>query len=188
MKKPISTFFLILTCYASFSVSFAENTDLSKSIWLTNTWLTSTWKTTEVDNNVDLTNTGSKISETSYIYYYGQWCSHCANLDKYFKGVWAYEKLNIVKKEVYFDDKNRQSMMDDWKRLGLSESEIGVPFIIEKKSWIETPIIWDGPIIEMLKPTLWEIPENKNKTIILTILIVFAIIIPVFLIKLSNKN
>ena len=189
MKKAISTFFLLLICSTSFSVSFAESVDLNTtSTWITSTWLTSTWEIIKIEENSDLINTGSEISETSYIYYYGQWCSHCANLDKYFKWVWAYEKLNITKKEVYFDDKNRQEMMDEWKRLWLNESEIWVPFFIINESWVETPLIWDGPVIEKLKPTLWEVPENKNKTIIFTILIVLAIIIPVFLIKLSNKN
>lgn len=185
MKKTISTFFIFLLCLTSFWVSFAENLGDTFS---TSTWLTSTWEFVEINSTSEITNTGSENSKTSYIYYYWQWCSHCANLDKYLKSVGWYEKLDIVKKEVYFDDKNRQSMMDDWKRLWLTESEIGVPFMVENKDWVETPIIWDGPIIEILKPSLWEVPENKNKTIIFTILIVFAIIIPVFLIKLSNKN
>ncbi len=183
MKKALSTIFLLLICLFSFSVSFAENIDLTS----TSTWESSTWIINEIKNS-ELTNIWSWILENSYTYYYGQGCSYCANLDKYFKWVWAYDKLNIVKKEVYFDDKNRQEMMDEWKRLWLSESDIWVPFFIVNESWVETPIIGDGPIIEKLKPILWEVPENKNKTIIFTILIVLAIIIPVFLIKLSNKN
>lgn len=182
MKKAIFTLFLLFIC--SISISFAESTDLSiTSTWVTSKPLTSTWEI--IENNIG---TGSEVSKISYTYYYGQWCSHCANLDKYFKWVWAYDKLNIIKKEVYFDDKNRQEMMDEWKRLWLNESEIWVPFFIINDAWIETPIIWDWPVIEKLKPILWEVPQNKNKTIIFTILIIIAIIIPVFLIKLSNKN
>lgn len=184
MKKILSTFFIFLFVFSGINISFAEDLNISTS----STWLTSTWKISEIVNNVNLTNTGSEVSNISYIYYYGQWCSHCANLDKYLKNVWAYEKLNIEKKEVYFDDANRDSMMSDGKRLWLSDSDIWVPFLIVNDSWIETPIIWDGPIIEKLKPILWEVPENKNKTIVLTILVILAIIIPIFLIKLSNKN
>lgn len=167
-------------------VSFIWNSYAEDSVLLDSTWVVATWSLTEtlvstwsIDNNLE---------ETSYTYYYGQWCSHCANLDKYINWVWWYEKLNIVKKEVYFDDKNRQEMVDEWKRLWLSESEIWVPFFIINESWTETSIVWDGPIIEKLKPILWDIPENKNKTIILAILSILAIIIPIFLIKLSNKN
>ncbi|MDD3145071.1 MAG: hypothetical protein PHV23_03075 [Candidatus Gracilibacteria bacterium] len=167
-------------------VSFIGNSYAEDSVLLESTGVVATGSLSET-----LVSTGSidnNLEETSYIYYYGQGCPHCANLDKYISGVDGYEKLNIVKKEVYFDDKNRQDMLDDGKRLGLEESAIGLPFFIINKAGVESPMVGDGPIIDYLKPILGEVPENKNKTIILAILSILAIIIPIFLIKLSNKN
>ncbi len=62
------------------------------------------------------------------------------------------------------------------------------PFLIINDNWNETPMIWDETIINHFTPILWDVPENNNKAIILAILWVLAVIIPVFLIKLSNKN
>lgn len=181
MKKIKHLLIISLVLVSFIWNSYAEDSVLLDSTWVVTTWslsetLVSTWS---VENNLE---------KTSYIYYYGQWCPHCANLDKYISWVDWYEKLNIVKKEVYFDDKNRQDMLDDGKKLWLEESEIWLPFFVINKAWVESPMVWDWPIIDYLKPILWEVPENKNKTIILAILSILAIIIPIFLIKLSNKD
>ena len=182
MKKLKNIISFVIIWILSFGISYAElevtNISISDN--------TSTWIILP-DNELTVTSSWS-IGDTSYIYYYWQWCSHCANLDKYLTKVWWYDKLNIIKKEVYFNDENRTEMMSEGKRLWLSDSDIGVPFFIVNESWTETSIIWDWPIIEKLKPILWDIPENNNKPIVFTILIILAIIIPIFLIKLSNKS
>lgn len=177
---------IILVTFLSTWTIFAEDITTNVSTWTVSTWVISTW-------TLDITPVVSswsldKKTESSYIFYYGQWCTHCAKVEKYLEWVSGYEKLNIVKKEVYFDDKNRQEMLDDGKRLWLEESSIWVPFFVVNDDWKETPIIWDVVIIDYLKTILWEVPENNNKTIVFTILIILAIIIPIFLIKLSNKN
>ncbi|NVP17887.1 hypothetical protein HUU51_04175 [Candidatus Gracilibacteria bacterium] len=182
MKKLKNIISFVIIGILSFGISYAE-------LEVTNISISDNTSTGIIlpDNELTITSSGS-IGDTSYIYYYGQGCSHCANLDKYLTKVGGYDKLNIIKKEVYFNDENRAEMMSEGKRLGLSDSDIGVPFFIVNESGTETSIIGDGPIIEKLKPILGDIPENNNKPIVFTILIILAIIIPIFLIKLSNKS
>ena len=126
-----------------------------------------------------------------YIYYYGQWCTHCASLDSYLEKTNWYDKLWIEKKEVYFDNDNRNEMLEAWKRLWISDSSIWVPFfVVVEPNWKEIPLIWDWEIISYIKPYLWEIPssEGNKKTIVLIILWALAILIPIWIITLSNKN
>lgn len=182
MKKFKKILSFVIIWILSFGISYAELEVINISISdNTSTWII-------ISNNEVIDTSTWSTQDTSYIYYYGQWCSHCANLDKYLTKVWWYDKLDIVKKEVYFNDENREEMISEGKRLGLSESDIWVPFFIINASWKETPLIWDWQIIENLKPILWEIPENNKKPIVFTILVILAIIVPVFLIKLSNKS
>ncbi|MDD3793427.1 MAG: hypothetical protein PHI37_01325 [Candidatus Gracilibacteria bacterium] len=182
MKKFKKILSFVIIGILSFGISYAELEVINISI----SDNTSTGIIISNNEVID-TSTGS-TQDTSYIYYYGQGCSHCANLDKYLTKVGGYDKLDIVKKEVYFNDENREEMISEGKRLGLSESDIGVPFFIINASGKETPLIGDGQIIENLKPILGEIPENNKKPIVFTILVILAIIVPVFLIKLSNKS
>ena len=181
--KKIKYLFIMLLVLVSFTWNlYAEDSIFQDS----NTWFFATWSLSET---LFLTwSVVNNLEESSYIYYYWQWCPHCANLDNYINWVDWYDKLNIVKKEVYFDDKNRQDMLYDGKKLWLEESEIWLPFFVINKAWVESPMVWDWPIIDYLKTILWEVPENKNKTIVLAILSILAIIIPIFLIKLANKN
>jgi len=182
MKKFKTLISIFIIWMLSFGISFAE-------LEITNISVTDNTSTWILENEIQtITTTSQVMDKTSYIYYYWQGCSHCANLDKYLTKVWAYDTLDIVKKEVYFDENNRSEMMLAWKRLWLLDSDIWVPFFIVNESWVETPIIWDWPIMEILKPILWEAPENNKKPIVFTIIVILAIIIPIFLIKLSNKN
>ena len=125
------------------------------------------------------------FADTSYIYYYWQWCPHCANVDDYMKAVDGYEKLGVEKKEVYFDSENAAEMSADAERLGLES--VGVPFLIVNEDWQEQTLVWDTPIIDYFTPILWEAPESNRKNIILIILAVLAVVIPFLIIKWPKK-
>lgn len=143
---------------------------------------TSTWKTTKTEINLS----ESEKLNNSYIYYYWDWCSHCMDLDAYFRKVGAYKKLDITKKEVWYDDKNKLEMLDFAKKLWLNTKELWTPFLIIKtKDW-ETSLSWTDKIIDYFKPVLWE--WKTNAVFILIIVFILAIIIPTILIKLSNKK
>ncbi len=123
---------------------------------------------------------------TSYIYYFGQWCSHCANVDKYMRAVDWYEKLNVEKLEIYFDDDNREKYLAAGERLWIPEKELWIPFLVINENGEETHLSWDVPVIDYFKWFLWEAPENPNKKIILIIMWVLVVLIPVFIIKSSK--
>lgn len=140
------------------------------------------------DNDIEKFYNDTVLNST-YIYYYGQWCAYCASLDRYLNSVNWYDKLNIEKREVYRNPENSKNMMADAERLWLGMN-VWVPFFIVNTWEEEIPMVWDKPIIDFLSPVLGESSNSKNnsKTIILAILAVLAVILPVFLIKLSNKN
>lgn len=158
-----------------------ENIEFSEENLLTGTWV-------DIDFDIDSFYKDTVLNST-YIYYYGQWCSYCASLDRYLNSVDWYKKLNIEKREIYRNPDNSKNMMADAERLWLGLN-VWVPFFIVNTWEEEIPMVWDKPIIDFLSPVLGESSgtENKSKTIILAILAVFAVILPVFLIKLSNKN
>lgn len=183
MKKLKNILSIVIVLMISFSISNAELEITDISI----TENTSTWVVVDREVITD-TITTTNIEGTSYIYYYWQWCSYCAQLDKYLNKVDWYSKLDIVKKEVYYNDDNRSEMLSVWEKLWLNTSDIWVPFLIKNVNWEETPMIWIDTIMNEFEPILWGIPENNKKPIVFTILVILAIIIPVFLIKLSNKS
>jgi glutaredoxin len=128
------------------------------------------------------------IWESIYIYYYWEWCSHCAKVEEYMEWVDAFNKVNITKKEIYSDDANRTEYLAAWERLWISEADLWIPFLIIN-NWVkETSLIWDEKIINHFKSFLWEAQESSKKTVILVILWILAVFVPVILIKLSNKN
>ena len=132
-------------------------------------------------------------AETSYLYYYWDWCPHCAKVDEYMKWVdeymkWVdgYNRIDIEKKEVYFNKDNAKAMSDDGKRLWYEN--VWVPFLIVNEDWKESVLNWDKPIIDYFIPILGEPKPNNNKYIIIAILWLIVILVPIFIIKWWNKN
>jgi len=168
------------------SLLFSSNIYADELIEWSNTWVVNI-TTTSLETTTSTWSVDEK-TETSYVYYYWQGCWYCANVDKYMTKVNWWDSLNIVKKEVWSNDENRESMMSDAQRLGIDTSDIWVPFLVINEWGEESYLIWDKPVIEHFTPILWEAPKNNNIAIILSILAVLAVILPVFLIKLSSKN
>lgn len=188
MKKVtmiIMSVFLLIVVNSVFAESWSIN-----SAWKTENLL---YKTSVVEASTgELTNEKpwvkiDKSLETTYIYYYGQWCSHCAKVDRYMGKVDWYTQLNVEKKEIYFEQENSAEMLEAWKRLWLSDKEIWVPLLLVNKNWKEQAFIWDKEIIDFYTPILWEVSESNNKTVILIIFTLLAILIPTFIIKMTNK-
>jgi len=102
----------------------------------------------------------------SYIFYYGQWCPHCANVEKFFKEDNIKSKFTIEEREVYFNAKNRDKFSADWDLLGMPIWSRGVPTLVVKDdTW--NPIsykVWDTSIVEYFKSMLvvWNTEEPKN--------------------------
>lgn len=86
-------------------------------------------------------------SDGKIIYYYGDGCPHCANVDKFFTDNKITEKIQFEKKEVYNNTTNSEEMSAKAKICKISENKIGVPFL-----WTGSGcVIGDKPIIEFFK-------------------------------------
>jgi len=68
------------------------------------------------------------------IFFYGDGCPHCANVEKFFQDNNVESKIQFEKMEV-FNNRSNSSLMDlvAAKKCNISSGELGVPFL------------WDGP-------------------------------------------
>lgn len=85
---------------------------------------------------------------TDYIYFHGNWCPHCAKVDEFFATNKIYDKVKIEKREVYFDNKNRNDLLNYFSQLKVPEADQWVPFLIIKDWENISYVNWDGPIVE----------------------------------------
>lgn len=92
-------------------------------------WLASSEKTSE------------EVAEPSVpVYYYGDTCPHCKDVQKFIDENGIAEKVPFVKKEVWNDRKNAKEMAAREKTCGLKPEETGVPFLyFEGKCYVGTP-------------------------------------------------
>lgn len=67
-------------------------------------------------------------SETP-IFFYGNTCSHCADVEEWMRKNKIEEKINVVKKEVYDNRANSLELTRKAESCGLPTNAIGVPFL-----------------------------------------------------------
>ena len=73
---------------------------------------------------------GSSSSKSEgLVFYYGNTCPHCADVEEWMKENKIEEKLTITKKEVYDNAANAQELQKAAKSCGLATDSIGVPFL-----------------------------------------------------------
>lgn len=81
------------------------------------------------------------------IFFYGDGCPHCANVEKYFKENSIKEKISFAEKEVYHNQQNSKELAEKAKTCGMPTDSIGVPFL-----WDGTKcLVGDQDIIEFFK-------------------------------------
>ena len=66
---------------------------------------------------------------SSMIFFYGDTCPHCKNVEKYFQDNEMHSKVNFAEKEVYKNPANAKLLADKAKICGIKEDEVGVPFL-----------------------------------------------------------
>lgn len=69
------------------------------------------------------------LNSTIPIFYYGNTCPHCEDVEEWMKTNDIEAKITIVKKEVYDNYQNSQELTQIAKKCGLSTDSIGVPFL-----------------------------------------------------------
>jgi len=105
-------------------------------------------KTSQVKNSQDTIETKTPDEAKNNgdpIFYYGNTCPHCADVEKWMKENKLEEKVRVVKKEVYDNKANALELSQVAQKCGISADSIGVPFLYtpEGKCLIGTPDIID---------------------------------------------
>ena len=100
------------------------------------------------------------FASAEYIYYYWETCPYCANVEEYFDDNDIEDKFEIEKKEVYFNNYNRDDFLALWKDLWISLEKLSVPFLYDDEK--NTHLVWDKPIINLFKEKLSS--ESQNNT------------------------
>lgn len=75
------------------------------------------------------------------IFFYGNTCPHCKNVEEWMEKNNIESKIKIIKKEVYDNQKNSQELVKTAEKCGIATDSIGVPFLYtdEGKCLIGTP-------------------------------------------------
>lgn len=63
------------------------------------------------------------------IYFYGQECARCKNIDQFVKENKIDEKISFTQKEVWHDGSNVMEMQERAKECQLDPEKVGVPFL-----------------------------------------------------------
>ena len=100
------------------------------------------------------------FASAKYIYYYWETCPHCANVWEYFLDNDIEDKFEIEKKEVYFNENNRDDFLALWKSLWIKLEKLWVPFLYDDEK--NTHLVWDKPIINLFEAKLSS--ETQNNT------------------------
>jgi glutaredoxin len=90
----------------------------------------------------------NKTNEPGMIFFYGDTCPHCKNVEAYFTESGIENKVKFQKLEVYNNKDNAQLLAQTAKKCGLDTSQgVGVPVFYDGQSCIQG----DQPIIDYLK-------------------------------------
>lgn len=69
------------------------------------------------------------LKNSEPIFYYGNTCPHCKEVEEWFKANQVEEKIQFAQKEVYDDRQNAAELTKVAESCGLDTTSIGVPFL-----------------------------------------------------------
>jgi glutaredoxin len=133
MKQTIITFTLVLVIVSLLSAIVLGSRD----------------KKNELQNTLPQTQTGDEGSivndeNGSLIFFYGNTCPHCKDVEEWMDKNRVEEKVKITKKEVYDNRQNSLELSQVAKGCGIPTDNIGVPFLFaDGKCLVGTPDIVD---------------------------------------------
>jgi hypothetical protein len=84
--------------------------------------------------------------ENQLIFYYGDTCPHCHIVDDYINNNQINQKLNIINKEVYNNQKNAADLRAKAELCGIPDNALGVPLLWNGQDCL----VGDQPIIDFL--------------------------------------
>lgn len=92
--------------------------------------------------------TSSFSLPTSYEYFWGEGCPHCANVEEFLETWEKKDEIKIEKKEVNGNEENSNLLVQRATYCKISTYSIGIPFLFTPDGKC---ISGDTPIIEFLK-------------------------------------
>lgn len=81
------------------------------------------------------------------IFFYGEGCPHCAEVEKFFQQENIRSKINFQSLEVYQNKDNANLMLQKAEGCGLKPEELGMPFLFDPGKCL----VGDQPIIDYFK-------------------------------------
>lgn len=82
------------------------------------------------------------LKQAEPVFYYGNTCPHCKDVEEWFKANKVEEKIKFTQKEVYDDAQNAAELNQVAASCGMDTSSIGVPFLYaEGKCLVGSPDI-----------------------------------------------
>ncbi len=97
--------------------------------------------------------------EADFLYFYSWSCWHCQELNKEMEAEDIYSQLAIEKREVSANNTNRELFIQTAEWLGVSESDMGVPFALNKHT--QEYVVGVQPAMEMFREAIAN-PIEKN--------------------------
>lgn len=85
---------------------------------------------------------------STYEYFWGEGCPHCAVVDEFFSSWEGKDKIQIDKKEIYLNKTNASLFAERGKSCGISPDTLGVPFLVTPQGEC---ITGDTPIIQFFE-------------------------------------
>jgi len=85
---------------------------------------------------------------TSYEYFWGNGCPHCAKVEEFLNSWDKKDKIQIDKKEVWYDKSNASLMAQRANHCNIPSDQLGVPLLFTPDGKC---LIGDQPIIEYFK-------------------------------------
>lgn len=95
-----------------------------------------------------------------YIFFYWNWCTHCAKVEQFFKDENIEKKYDLEMKEIYFNRDNLKEFQDYIEKLWIDSSKAGVPFLVIENENECDYVAWDKKIISFFQEKLDAESEN----------------------------
>jgi len=100
-----------------------------------------------------------------YIFFYGNWCSHCAKVEEFLKEHDVFDKFKIQEKEIYFNGANRKEFLEYGEKLWIAPEDMWIPLLIVNNENTCTNLVWDKKIIDYFTEKIAEENiDNAPKT------------------------
>jgi glutaredoxin len=88
---------------------------------------------------------GNGISPESHLYFWGNGCPHCENVETFLNSWENKDNIDLRKFEVWYNTDNAKLMVEKVKPCELDKSEMGVPVLVTPDN---NCFIGDTPIID----------------------------------------